>query len=74
MREGMHQGRGRDDTCTHGLSRRSLRVHEFSYDLSWKVKEMIQENEKKRIMMTTLPAPPSAYEFPNLPMFSNMRE
>ena len=30
----------RDDTCDHGLSRRSLRVK--TYELSWKVKVMIK--------------------------------
>ena len=31
-------GGRRDDTCDHGLSRRSLRVNKTSYELSWKVK------------------------------------
>ena len=34
-------GGRRDDTCDHGLSRRSPRV-KASYELSWKVKVMIK--------------------------------
>ena len=35
-----------DDTCDHGLSGRSLRV-KTSYELSWKVKVMIEKKQKK---------------------------
>ena len=37
--EAMLRGR-RDDTCDHGLSRKSWRVNKASHELSWKVKVM----------------------------------
>ena len=41
------RGGRRDDTCDHGLSRRSLRV-KTSYELSWKVKVMIKKRKKEK--------------------------
>ena len=40
-----------DDTCEHGLSRRSLRV-ETSYEFSWKVKVMIKKKRRKKTATT----------------------
>ena len=42
-----YRGGKRDDTCDHGLSRRSLRVNKTSYEFSWKVTVMIKKEEKK---------------------------
>ena len=41
-----HVPGGRDDTCDHGLSRRSLEG-KTSYELSWKVKVVITKKKKK---------------------------
>ena len=41
-------GGRRDDTCDHGLSRRSLRV-KTSYELGWKIKVMIEKNKNKKM-------------------------
>ena len=39
--------RREDTSCGHGLSRRPLRGGKISYELSWRVKAMINKNKKK---------------------------
>ena len=42
--------RGREDTCDHGLFRRSRRVNKTSYKLSWKTKIDEKKSKNKRLL------------------------